>query len=446
MSLNSWNKLDIIIFTIQVVLLFYFYAKYSRLYGKLFTGGMCLAGWLFITPIGLIPVSIFGNINEFSVFRNIFWHYKIMKISINDIIIMLFLIITIIRLLSISSKKISSSFVKSFLLLFSVFLIGMMSTIFAPAGIDYQNIFIVIRYFILVFIAYFINLFNKNNGNNWIKDYMGLMLILSILSLISMSLLSVDYRPQRYWTHSFLQSQESQTVFLTVLCYGLFGLNGLKRGLLVFIGLIPAMTGYKFSIFVSSFILLLYFLSNFNQKKYFYLICKLLIKLCPIVFLIIPFLAIKYYVINISNMGSFSTRYYQVINMMVTLKNNGILSSLFGIGWNQWYKIYYSFPFLDLGAWTDEQIYNMDWKYSIQIFPFSLIRSVGFIGTALWVFCTLKIVRESVKNFQQTNNMAFLLLFSIIFIQTYFSFPDVLPESIFNITLIMGSLSLENKK
>lgn len=443
MNIDSWNRVDILIMVAQCIILISFYMKNKKLLGNLYATTLCLSAWLIITPIGLIPVAII-NTDRSNVFRLVFWEFKIGGLSINDILIISLFFVLFLHFLLRYNQKVDINFYKIIYAFIISFFIGCVSSLLSPKGVDFERFLIVGRYFLLILIALFSTLLvNTQNSNIWLKKYILLLLKISILSILSLAILSTDYRPNRYWTYAWLQSQESQSIFILIFAYGLFIVrNSLKKILLIMLGLFPALVGYKYSIYIIILCLVLNLIMYLLKKPLYEKIIKNSIRYGPILLILFPIIIIQYFVINYSDMGSLSTRYYQFINVWANLKEEGFLSLIFGIGWNQWYYIYYPFPFLDLGAWTDDQIYSANWKYSVQILPFSLIRSIGILGLFVWLYgviTTLKLFYNKYLN-NDKRYISFYFVILVFYIQTYLYFPDVLPEGILNISIIVNGL------
>jgi hypothetical protein len=142
--------------------------------------------------------------------------------------------------------------------------------------------------------------------------------------------------------------------------------------------------------------------------------------------------------------SAIDTRNFQILNSMKTLYEGGPLSSLFGIGWRQWYFEYYEFPFIDQGAWTENELVAEGMKNSIQIIPYSLLRSVGVLGVLvalifLWRSHGPVYKRENRSNVCRNFYLTFFLTSEILTI------PDTLPEVALFSSVMIFALAYDRK-
>ncbi|WP_270584492.1 hypothetical protein [Bacillus smithii] len=440
MDINYWNIIDAMLLIVQFFLiLIYFRREYSQI-GIFPSIILSFSAWLLATPVGLFPVAILPIGDENKIIRNFFWHYKISGLTINDFLIIFCCFCLIVTLLN-KNFRLDKWFVKYSFITLLIFIVGFISAIQAPMKVDVERFFIVLRYMLILILGSYTGyLIGIKSELEIFYRYLKLLFSISIISIISMLLLDTSYRPPRYWTYAILQSQETQSTFLIVFALSLFGIiKGNRRIFYLTISLIPAIFGYKYSIIMVSIILAFFVFQKIISKKLFYAVESLTIIFIVYSLVIIPTIFVVWFTTHITQFDAIGTRYFQIINVIETIKNEGWKAIVFGIGWNQWYKIYYEFPYIDFGAWTIEQLENPNWKYSVQIIPYSLVRSVGIFGFIVWINLVVKIGIKLYKNLLfslKFNPLLSLILVSII-IPTFLSFPDVLPESMMNSSILL---------
>jgi hypothetical protein len=81
-----------------------------------------------------------------------------------------------------------------------------------------------------------------------------------------------------------------------------------------------------------------------------------------------------------NGMPSLVVRYYQIVNSIKTIFNNGVAVLLFGIGWGQWYLIYEPFPFIDYMSGPRFEVEERVARFMISVPAVPVLRSIGLIG------------------------------------------------------------------
>jgi hypothetical protein len=401
----------------------------------------------FAFPLGLMPICVLPKVELLDIPRNWFWHFKFGFVAFADLLIIFLNIICFVKLfLRLRCNKYIVAYSTFIILIFAQ---GVFSAFYINQDVDFKNIFNALRSFmILISFLYFGYLSVRTDGYKVLQLISSCLFTTFIISFFSTILLKAEFRALRYGISAMLQSQ--QYVNLVPFLFIIFGVwrkesteNLWHFRLWGIAGIAMLFMGYKgFYLIIVLFIL-------------FYLFAKILFQVLKnywgvMVFVIIMLMQPLMLFINYTYMGisAIDTRAFQVLNSMKTLQDSGIMATLFGIGWGQWYTLFFDFPTIDHGAWTVEQLSDDSRRFSIQIIPFSLIRSIGlvgfssfFIAISLYVWKMCKMVR---------NNKSYMyIVFGMIIINlsTLLAIPDVLPESIAFSAFFIGATSalLRNK-
>lgn len=424
MKLSLWIFFDTLLLGINVL-----YVGYKLLS---FNGGAYLIARLsifflvmfFVFPIGLMPVGVLPLVDIHEIPRNWYWHFKLGKLAVGDLLLLLFALFCFLDLVwrGHSSKFL---FASCFFVIFTFFL-GVFSAFHADGNIDYINLLNAARSFLIVLLFLYAGYIA---GEKSIGLLSGCLWFTFINSLISMSLLDSSYRAIRYFVPAMLQSQQFVSAIPFLLLYFWvkrhespmsfrhYRLWGSAAILLFFMG-------YKAFYFLLVLFALIYIISKtplMLNKGWAVTLLFLIVLLQPLLI---------YVNFIFGGFSAINTRAFQVINAMKTLQVQGLESMLFGIGWGQWYTVYFDFPTIDQGAWTEQQLFDKSRKYSIQLLPFSLIRSIGFGGfAAVFILAILYVWKISGIRMPNTNYK--YIVYGMIFlnVSTFFSLPDVLPET-----------------
>lgn len=399
-------------------------------YGKRYypTLVIVVIGFFFVFPIGLIPVGVLASVDRLSVPRNWFWHAKVMLgMSTGDFLLLLVLVMAGIHaILHRHKKNVAWSFLGLILILFAI---GVFALLGSEGEIDLKNLFSATRTFIFI-AAFFYLGSSRKNAESIMLGTSTVLLITFFISFCSMNLLDPYYRAIRYWVPAMLQSQQFVSAIPFFAIY--FAARGDKpihaRAWIscCVLMLFMAYKAYYLFLIVLLFYALL-FGRNRQQQPGWWLFCTFaFLLLQPIIVLANIFLSAF-----IGGIPAIDTRAFQVLNLYLTFQDKGFLAWVMGIGWGQWYQIFIPFPAVDEGAWTVDQLFDDERKFSIQLMPFSLFRSVGIAGFLLTVFLVYKYIKDLQFVIRGYPRHKSLLMLIVIFtnISIFFSIPDVLPET-----------------
>lgn len=437
MNIGAWNYLSIL--TLIMSMSWFFYESVRLVRKPEYALLIFSIGWFLSTPAGLSPVSILGPYDDLSIWLNFFWHFKIYGLSFNDVISVLVFLISFF----VVKGKITKDSRLLLLLMVFVWGIGTFSLLLSPRGIYIDNYLNSARVFILILSGFFTGLtFTSYVHLHVIKSYLILLIKLLFIWLVVFLLLSNSYKAIRYGVPALLMNQSWQAVvFITI---GInFILSGTRRqkSVALLVGLIPVVGFYKEAI-LSYLLFLLFFVKNKVNTRLVSLNFFLFLPLALL--LLTP--AIIYFGSHVIINDAIVTRWFQISNSVVTLFRGGVATLLFGIGFGQWYHIYYQFPFIDYGAWGMNQIMVQNWKFSIQSPFFSLLRSAGIVGISAWLFILALIAKKIVYFGDIRNKRAFAIFIFMYLGYQMGSFPALLPSDAMFIGFIIGFFYSANSK
>ncbi|AEM47328.1 hypothetical protein Acife_1169 [Acidithiobacillus ferrivorans SS3] len=437
MNIGAWNYLSI--FALIMSMSWFFYES-VRLVKKLEYALLIFSiGWFLSTPQAVSPDSILGSYDDLSIWLNFFWHIKMYGLSFNDVISVLVFLISFF----VVKGKITKGAGLLLLLMVFVWGIGTFSLLLSPRGIYIDNYLNPARVFILILSGYFTGLkFTSYAHLRVIKSYFILLIKLLLIWFVVFLLLSNSYKAIRYGMPALLINQSWQTVAFANIGIN-FILSGTRRqkSVALLVGLIPVIGFYKDAI-LSYLLFLLFFVKSKVGTRQFSL--KFFRFLPLVMFLLTP--VIIYFGSHIIINNAIVTRWFQIYNSVATLFRGGVATLLFGIGFGQWYHIYYQFPFIDYGAWGMKQIMVQNWKFSIQSPFFSLLRSVGIVGVSAWLFI-LALIAEKIIYFGDIRNKRAFAIFVFIYLGYQMgSFPALLPSNAMLIGFIIGFFYSANQR
>lgn len=431
LSFGIWIYVDVLVLLLQLGMCRLFFSAQKRRFGSVNTLGMVLSAFLFVAPIGLFPVGLSWVSERDSVFRDFFWHWKIPGgMSFCDV-----LILGAFCVVMVASRR--DLFRKRFLAIsifpLAVFLLGCLSLVNAPLPIDFKLALNSTRTFMLVGIgAALAYRLTQRAGEGWIQPYLLFLVKVNALSMASMLLLEYDAKAVRYWASSVVQSQGATTVAIIVTTYLLYSqlfanlrprMRWALYGFVLLIAIGGAVKGLIFAL------MLLLAGRVAIGIPYVRGAASILFRSRVFLFAVILLMPSAIILVNqvVFGIGAIDTRSFQIVNSTQTLYEGGPLSSLFGIGWRQWYVEYYEFPFIDQGAWTADELVAEGMKNSIQIIPYSLLRSVGVLGLLvalifLWRSHGHVFKRENRFNVCRDFYLTYFLASEILTV------PDTLPE------------------
>jgi len=430
MDIGIWIVVDTLLLTLNIIYVgvkVFYLSRQIPLTTKI---AIFLLVLFFVFPLGLMPVGVRSLVDLLDIPRNWFWHFKVTGVALADLLLILFFIMGFSKLfLKLRCNKYIFAYCLFAIL---IFFQGVFSAFYFNQDVDVKNILNALRSFlIIIYFLYFGYLSISTNGYKIFKLLSSCLFVTFIISFFSMIMLKAEFRATRYWIPAMLQSQ--QYVSVIPFLFIIFGVSRKESGenlwhfrMWSIAAIAMLFMGYKaFYLLIVLFII-------------FYLFSKLLLKVMRkswgiVLFIFIILLQPLMLFINYTYMGiaAIDTRAFQVLNSMKTLQNSGIMATLFGIGWGQWYTLYFDFPTIDHGAWTVEQLLDESRKFSIQLVPFSLVRSIGLVGFIL-VFLAIALYIWKISKAIKSNKCYSYIIFVTILINlsTFIAIPDVLPESI----------------
>lgn len=428
MDINDWIFLDVLIILINVLFVLY---KLKSLKGSsifFVRVAIFFLLLLFIFPSGLMPVGILPRVDPNFIPRNWYFHLKVGPFGIADIATILFSSICIFNFMR--TWRMNRFLLMALMFFTVIFLAGNISAIFLSIDIDYQNLLNSARTFLIIILFFYAGyIVMKSVGEHGIEIMSSCLWVTFILSFVSMILLDSDARAVRYFVPAMLQSQQFVSIvpFLTLyffikrnekeVFYRHFRLWGTAAVMMLFMG-------YK-----AFYILILVFIVGYIVSK-LRITSKGTSAILLMLFLIISQPFFLYLNFIFEGFNAVDTRAFQVVNSMATLQERGLMSLLFGIGWSQWYTVYFDFPTIDYGAWGANQLASDDAKYSIQLAPFSMIRSIGIVGFFAVMAASIIYIRKISKIKMSLKNDGFILCGIVaINLVGLFSVPDILVEA-----------------
>jgi len=383
---------------------------------------------LFIFPSGLVPVGVLSLVELTDIPRNWYFHLKIGPLGIADIVTMFFSVICFFDLSR--SGRINRFILMTLLFILVIFFAGNLSAMIFAVSVDYQNLLNVARTFLVIILFFYAGYaVIKRFGEDAINVLSSCLWATFIISLVSMTVLNPSSRAIRYFVPAMLQSQQFVSVipFLALYFYAKRHENMVcKKHWLLWAAAMFMMffMGYK-----AFYFLLILFAATYVVSK-LRITSKTTGAILFMVALLISQPILLYLNFIFGGFSAVDTRTFQVINSMKTLQDRGLMSMLFGIGWGQWYTVYFEFPTIDYGAWGANQLASDDAKYSIQIAPFSLIRSIGVLGFAAVLGAAMVYIRRLANTRISKGDDKFLLCGMVaINVSAFFTLPDVLQET-----------------
>ena len=321
--------------------------------------------------------------------------------------------------------------------------------VFAPFGPDGKTLLTALRPLSLILVGWVTgaSAAQKRDVIEWLPALLSDLCIHTIAGAASMMMLSEEFRNDRYWISAILQSQIANDVAISLLLIPIASGGAIRaRTLALVTALICTLGGYKVNFFFLPALAGIYLAGNMMKgskadahKSYSLVIFAFGAMLA--VGLIVPFVVTFYLADNGLEDDAIGTRYYQVLNVMETLYKSGPFALCFGIGWNQWYAVVEKFPFLDLGAWTQDQIENPFAKFSVQLVPFSLIRSTGFIGLASMFVMLVRCGSQAVWNvIEFRGDLVRIFCLMVFHSLQLLCVPSLLPEGAFLNALVVAAL------
>lgn len=422
------------------------YSLYAR-YGFEFSILNLMALLSFISPIGLQGIAILPLWDgPIPIFRDYISHVKIIPsfslvniLAVVCLMVILFKsVLAIIQNKSNDRLRVSKEYLVLFFVLSSVLMLGILNSVDNSAiRLDGHTMAVKEFVYILIGLRFGFLIYKRADKNRpllILENYLYQLSIVCLISIFSLALLDPSFKAVRYGFSALLPSQEMQSIALTSLALLLDNKVKILKRKLVFMALIviPFIGMYKFTIMAYLSIFILYLLLRFFKK----LTAKIISNFVLISFLIIIILpTIITILINTADVA-ISTRYFQMLNSMMYIYSQGGHKLIFGIGWGQPYDIYIPFIYNDQGAWSPEE-YNSDIKWSIQILPYSLIRSVGLLGFSfLFIYMSVKVKKCAYKLICSKCWHSGLGLLPFVF-ATFFVLPDILPESAITASIML---------
>lgn len=430
MNINSWILIDTLLlaFNFAYVVSFVFLKKTGI--DTTAKATVFLLTILFIFPLGLMPVGILPLVDLLTIPRNWFWHYKIIfGLAFGDaltIILFLFAVLNFVL-----QKNIKKQILIAFICVIFIYFHGIFSAYFIASAVDFKNLQNATRSF-LILVSFLCLGFScaDRQGLKLVDIVSNCLFVTLAISTISMLLLNSDFRAVRYWTSAILQSQQYVSVipFLSIYFYVKRQEPGknqrhFRSWILAGVGLL--FFGYKafYIIIIALIIFHLFSKQILNLGRFWGMTMFLLVILTQ------PLLL--YFNFYFGGDGAIDTRLFQVLNSMKTLEESGLSAMLFGIGWGQWYALYFDFTSVDQGAWTLEQLFDDSRKHSIQLIPFSLVRSVGIVGLISALIVISLYLRKLCKKNTYIPKFEYLVFGMVLInLTTFLAIPDVLPESL----------------
>ena len=125
-----------------------------------------------------------------------------------------------------------------------------------------------------------------------------------------------------------------------------------------------------------------------------------------------PIVLNHYYVLE--PFPSLETRYFQMANALAALRNGTVEQILFGRGWNQWYPISVSFPFMDWMSGPIEEVTSTDARYMISVPFVATMRSIGVLGLLFVVIFLMAIENEMLKSARKYGPLMAVVCFTVL--------------------------------
>jgi hypothetical protein len=401
----------------------------------------------FISPIGLQGIAILPLWNgPIPIFRDYVSHSKVIPsfTLINILAVVCFMIVVlkavfaVIKSQGCNSVRVSLGFFLLFGVLFFLLMLGILNSIDSNAN-RLDGYIMAVKEFVYILIGLrfgylMYNMSYRKQPLLVIENILYQLSIICLISIFSLALLEPSFKAIRYGFPALLPSQEMQSIALISLALILDGKVKILKRKIIFMSLIiiPFVGAYKFTIMAYLSIIFLYLLLNFFKK----LTAEIISYLVLIAFvMVIALPAIIVIMVNTADVA-ISTRYFQMLNSMIYIYSQGFHKLIFGIGWGQPYDISIPFVYNDQGAWSPEE-YESDTKWSIQILPFSLIRSVGLLGfSILFLYMSVKIKRCAYKIIGSKCWYSSLGLLPFVF-AAFFVLPDILPETAITASMML---------
>lgn len=436
MDFYRWEYFDTAIALIQIIIVMYFGFRWRGRIGTQAAITLELCAWFFISPADFAvnfntPLLIYDP-------RFIPWvPFLPWNLSINNLIIIVYILYVLLLYFIKKNLRID----RWLLIFFIAVILGNFGAFFSILKVDFHTLFSADKIFLLI-IATALGLKSMNNNkaydSSWYIQFLWLLFIVSFMSTISMFLLSPDLRDSRDWGYAIIQSQYSPTVFTVLFILAIF--KKLKRWQSVIAILTVIIVGffghYKSVMLILPSILLIRIFSPLLR-----LMAKSVIN--NILFFLMLFSPVIVVLLFYRSVPAFSTRAFQILNAFTSLYKNGIFTQFFGLGWDQWYYIYFPFKFVDYYAWNHIQLVNEHYKYSIQTSGMSILLDSGILGSLSFISSAYMLYLKTIK----CNRFGYLatVLIAGLMVNILFLFPNIAPEGAMLVVILLTGSCLNGK-
>lgn len=458
MSFTLWSVFDSLVVIFQVIISLRYACKLAKNYSDELSILIFLLSWLFIFPIGLKGIALLPLWSEVApLLRDYPSQYKVIPgfTSTNLLTLLSFVFVIYGLFCKFIGKCLFGtntlghvnpcsmwSFKNLSIIFFVLILLAWGEIRAVQHGMQrVDSVFLSIKMFIYILLGGRLAFLLVMKGQFHCVSLFGHVIVhlskLSLLSVLSFMLLSPQYKAIRYGLPALLPSQGIQSICLCVFAILLSKKNHIdvvSRILCFIFILIPFVGRYKFTI-VAYIVLLLFYLFVSLFKRIGSKLISYGVVLSFLILFVLPGI-IAFFLHDVD--VAISTRYFQMLNSVIYLTNQGLPSIFFGIGWGQPYDIIVPFIFDDQGAWSQDEYSSDSVKWSIQIIPFSLVRSVGLFGCfTVLLFLLINLSRSS-RFIINDGKLIGLVGFLPFVYAGFLSMPDVLPESIMFSSMIFA--------
>lgn len=426
LSGQSWLFFDNAIFVAQVLLAVSFVSWNARWHGS----AIFSTGVLFLHLILLSPNTklVFGSMRGDALWRFVPWSYRpsgMFGLALYDVVLLLFSLFAI-------GRSLHTGRLRSVLSPLAFFLgalgVGTLSVAFKVYDFD-SNRFLIAFRVALLFVVFLSTGLNATNPHNmkWCRGFYVQLLVLYLLGCLSMLMLSSGERWNRYGMATFLPSSAFWIVSYLALIAALFHrMQFGTRFALLLISVFPLWGVSKAVVVYQVCGLMLFAVYTFGRVHLLKL--KEHVGLATMLILSLSFagiVGVVAYSSLVNDSGSLGTRHYQFINLWATLKDGGLARMLFGIGWNQWYRIWVDFPEFDYGAWDAMEVQNDDFRVALQTSLLPVMRGSGIIGLLLFSLSLYSFARRAMPERGPIHVRATRFAMLLVAITTWSSYPEL---------------------
>ena len=325
------------------------------------------------------------------------------------------------------------------------FSLGMISAAYNPLGIEFKNLGYAVREFFAISFGLSAGTLIVMSG----KSVETLDMMVTDLCLI----IVIGCVPYGLADSSVLWTREFDRVWLlpsqSAVLPGYFamslwffkGKRKIKKLIAIFVALLSLYSASKDSFFIYLMILAIAALriSADHLRKY-QNVTVLMIIAWVAIGNIVPIFVSHYWLVE--PLPSLETRYFQTVNALAAIWDGGTTQLLFGLGWNQWYPLSQSFPFVDWMSGPLEEVTSTDARYMLSVPFVATLRSIGLVGLIGMIGFIFYVGKGLMKHASKFGPLMAVVCFTVL-VNFCFTAVTGQVESMMFISMIVAILGMK---